>query len=344
VADELCFIRSMHTEAINHEPAITYIQTGNQITGRPCLGSWASYGLGSLNADLPTFVVLVARSTVVEQAQAIGARLWSSGFLPGEYAGVSFRSAGDPILYINNPPGVPAGVRRATLDGLQALNERTLARIGDPETRTRIAQYEMAFRMQSSVPDLTNIASESESTLALYGDDVKNSGSFANSLLMARRMVERGVRFVQLYLNHWDTHANVVGRLKSGCTDIDQPCWGLVQDLKARGLLDETLIIWGGEFGRQPTAEYAEGTGRDHNSYGFTMWMAGGGIKGGVSVGTTDELGAAAVEKPFHVKNLHATVLHQLGIDPNRLSYFHSGLDQKLVGVEPIEPIQEVIG
>jgi len=213
MVDEMCFIRSMHTEAINHEPAICYMQTGNQIVGRPCLGAWTSYGLGSLNADLPTFVVLVARSSKPEQPQAIGARLWSSGFLPGEYSGVSFRSAGDPILYINNPPGVPSDIRRTTLDGLQALNQRTLERIGDPETRTRIAQYEMAFRMQASVPELTNLASESASTLALYGPDATNPGTFANSVLMARRMVERGVRFVQIYLNHWDTHANVVGRL-----------------------------------------------------------------------------------------------------------------------------------
>ena len=222
MVDEMCFVRSMHTEAINHEPAITYMQTGNQITGRPCLGSWTSYGLGSLNEDLPAFVVLVAQSTKPAQAQAIGARLWSSGYLPGEYAGVSFRSSGDPILYINNPPGVSDAVRRKTLDGLQALNQQTFEKIGDPEIRTRIAQYEMAYRMQTSVPDLTDISQESESTLALYGDQVKNAGSFANSVLMARRMGERGVRFVQLYLNHWDTHSDVANRLPNGCRDIDQ--------------------------------------------------------------------------------------------------------------------------
>ncbi|MBT6460899.1 MAG: DUF1501 domain-containing protein, partial [Planctomycetaceae bacterium] len=216
MVDEMCFVRSMHTEAINHEPAITYMQTGNQITGRPCLGSWTSYGLGSLNEDLPAFVVLVAQSTKPAQAQAIGARLWSSGYLPGEYAGVSFRSSGDPILYLNNPPGVPDAVRRKTLDGLQALNQQTFEKIGDPEIRTRIAQYEMAYRMQTSVPDLTDISQESESTLALYGDQVKNAGSFANSVLMARRMVERGVRFVQLYLNHGDTRSDVANRLPNG--------------------------------------------------------------------------------------------------------------------------------
>jgi hypothetical protein len=346
MVDEMCFIRSMHTEAINHEPAITYMQTGNQISGRPCLGSWTSYGLGSLNHDLPTFVVLVARSTKPEQPQAIGARLWSSGFLPGEYAGVSFRSAGDPILYINNPPGVPAEVRRKTLDGLQALNQRTLEQIGDPETRTRIAQYEMAFRMQTSVPELTDIASESEGTLALYGDDVKKPGSFANSVLMARRMVERGVRFVQIYLNHWDTHANVVGRLKSGCKDIDQPCYGLVQDLKARGLLDETLIIWGGEFGRTVYSQGGlskENYGRDHHPRCFTMWMAGGGAQGGRIHGETDDFSYNIVKDPVHIRDFHATVLRLLGFDHERFTYRHLGLDQKLTGVEPAHVVTDLI-
>ncbi|MFM8415063.1 MAG: DUF1501 domain-containing protein [Planctomycetota bacterium] len=346
VADDLCFIRSMHTEAINHEPAITYIQTGNQITGRPCLGSWASYGLGSLNADLPTFVVLVARSTVPEQAQAIGARLWSSGFLPGEYAGVSFRSAGDPILYLNNPPGVPASVRRRTLDGLQALNERTLARIGDPETRTRIAQYEMAFRMQTSVPELTDLSGESQATLDLYGPQVSKPGSFANSVLMARRMVERGVRFVQIYLNHWDHHGNLVNRLKNGCKDIDQPTYGLINDLKARGLLDETLVIWGGEFGR---TVYSQGGlskqnyGRDHHPRCFTMWMAGGGARGGQIHGETDDFSYNIVKDPVHIRDFHATVLHLLGFDHERFTYRHLGLDFRLTGVEHAQVVKELL-
>ena len=346
MVDDMCFIRSMHTEAINHEPAITYMQTGNQISGRPCLGSWTSYGLGSLNKDLPTFVVLVAQSTKPEQAQAIGARLWSSGYLPGEYAGVSFRSAGDPILYINNPPGVSAAVRRQTLDGLQALNQRTLEQIGDPETRTRIAQYEMAFRMQSSVPELTDIASESESTLALYGDQVKKPGSFANSVLMARRMVERGVRFVQLYLNHWDTHANVVGRLVNGGKDIDQPCYGLIQDLKARGLLDDTLVIWGGEFGRTVYSQGGlskENYGRDHHPRCFTMWMAGGGAKGGGIHGETDDFSYNIVKDPVHVRDFHATVLHLLGFDHQRFTYRHLGLDQKLTGVEHARVVTDLL-
>ena len=346
MADEMCFIRSMHTEAINHEPAICYMQTGNQIVGRPCLGSWTSYGLGSLNSDLPTFVVLVARSSKPEQPQAIGARLWSSGFLPGEYAGVSFRSAGDPILYINNPPGVSDAVRRTTLDGLQALNQRTLEQIGDPETRTRIAQYEMAFRMQASVPELTNIANESASTLALYGDQVKDPGSFANSVLMARRMVERGVRFVQIYLNHWDHHGNLVGRLKNGCNDIDHATYGLISDLKARGLLDETLVIWGGEFGR---TVYSQGGlskqnyGRDHHPRCFTMWMAGAGVKPGISYGETDDFSYNVVKDPVHLSELNATILHLMGIDHRRLTYKFQGLDQRLTGVEERRVIKELL-
>jgi hypothetical protein len=250
MVDDMCFVRSMHTEAINHEPAITFMQTGNQITGRPCIGAWASYGLGSLNDSLPTFVVLVAEPTNREQLQAISARLWSSGFLPGEHAGVSFRSAGDPILYINNPPGVPAPVRRRGLDALRQLNEINYKLVGDPETHTRIEQYELAFRMQASVPDLTRVSGEPESTYQLYGEAARKPGTFAYTALLARRMVERGVRFVQVYLNNWDHHLNVGGRMPFQCRDVDQACYALVQDLKARGLYDETLVIWGGEFGR----------------------------------------------------------------------------------------------
>ncbi|MCS7047482.1 MAG: DUF1501 domain-containing protein, partial [Gemmataceae bacterium] len=244
MVDDMVFIRSMYTEAINHEPAICHMQTGNQITGRPCIGAWASYGLGSLNQNLPTFVVLTARSSNTEQVQAISARLWSAGYLPGEHAGVAFRTAGDPILYINNPPGVSAAVRRQMLDGLRQLNELTLQQIGDPETRTRIEQFELAFRMQASVPELTDLANEPESTFHLYGADARTPGTFANTALLARRLVERGVRFVQIYHNNWDTHANVAGRLPDQCRDIDRACWGLVQDLKRKGLFDSTLIIW----------------------------------------------------------------------------------------------------
>jgi hypothetical protein len=346
MVDDMCFVRSMHTEAINHEPAITYMQTGSQINGRPCLGSWASYGLGSLNKDLPTFVVLVARSTNVEQVQAIGARLWSSGFLPGEHAGVSFRSAGDPILYIGNPPGVSAEVRRKTLDGLQALNRRTFEEIGDPETRTRIAQYEMAFRMQSSVPELTDLAREPESTYELYGEEARNPGTFANTALMARRLVERGVRFVQVYHNNWDTHHNVAGRLPEQCKDVDQACWGLVQDLKARGLLDETLVIWGGEFGRTVYSQGGltkENYGRDHHPRCFTMWMAGGGTKAGTIHGETDDFSYNIVKDPVHIRDFHATVLHLLGFDHERLTFRHLGLDFRLTGVEHAHVVKDLL-
>ena len=343
MVDEMCFIRSMHTEAINHEPAISYMQTGNQVTGRPCLGSWASYGLGSLNENLPTFVVLVARPSNTEQVQAISARLWSSGYLPGEHAGVSFRSAGDPILYINNPPGVPAEIRRHTLDGLKALNEINYRKVGDLETHTRIQQYELAFRMQSSVPELTQIAGEPESTYKLYGDDAKNPGTFANTVLLARRMVERGVRFVQVYHNNWDTHANVAGRLPDQCKDVDQACYGLVQDLKQRGLLDDTLIIWGGEFGRTIYSQGGltkENYGRDHHPRCYTMWMAGGGSRPGTIHGETDDFSYNIVKDPVHIRDFHATVLKLLGFDHERLTFRYQGLDQKLTGVEQAHVIK----
>ncbi|MCI0361125.1 MAG: DUF1501 domain-containing protein [Planctomycetaceae bacterium] len=346
MAGEMCFIRSMHTEAINHEPAITYIQTGNQVTGRPCLGAWASYGLGSLNNDLPTFVVLVARPSNTEQVQAISARLWQSGYLPGQHAGCSFRSAGDPILYINNPPGVSGDVRRKTLDGLKALNELNYRQVGDPETHTRIEQYELAFRMQSSVPELTNLATEPESTFQLYGDAAKKPGSFANTVLLARRLVERGVRFVQVYHNNWDTHANVAGRLPDQCRDVDQACYGLVQDLKARGLLDETLIIWGGEFGRTIYSQGGlskENYGRDHHPRCFTIWMCGGGIKGGTIYGETDDFSYNITKDPCHLRDWHATILHLLGFDHERFSVRHLGLDQRLTGVEQAKVIKELL-
>jgi hypothetical protein len=346
MVDDMCFIRSMHTEAINHEPAITYIQTGVQITGRPCLGSWVSYGLGSGNENLPTFVVLVAQPTNKEQLQAISARLWSSGFLPGEHAGVSFRSSGDPILYINNPPGVSKEVRRRTLDGLKILNQMTYHAVGDPETHTRIQQYEMAFRMQASVPELTDLKSEPDSTYKLYGEDAKKPGTFANTALQARRMVERGVRFVQIYHNNWDNHANISGRLPSQCKDVDRACYALVQDLKARGLLDETLIIWGGEFGR---TIYTQGTltkenyGRDHHPRCFTMWMAGGGSKPGTIYGQTDDFSYNIVENPVHIRDFHATVLQLLGFDHERLSVKFQGLDARLTGVEGAHVVKPLL-
>jgi hypothetical protein len=346
MVDDMCFIRSMHTEAINHEPAISFMQTGNQNTGRPCLGSWTSYGLGSANQNLPTFVVLVAKPTNQEQVQAISARLWASGYLPGEHAGVSFRTAGDPILYLNNPPGVTTEVRRKTLDGLRELNEMNAKALGDPETETRIQQYEMAYRMQTSVPELTDLASEPEDTFKLYGEEAKKAGSFANTALLARRLVERGVRFVQIYHNNWDTHANVSGRLPDQCRDVDQPCYGLIQDLKKRGMLDDTLVIWGGEFGR---TIYSQGGlskqnyGRDHHPRCFTMWMAGGGSRPGTIHGETDDFSYNIVKDPVHIHDFHATVLQLLGFDHRRFTYRFQGLDQRLTGVEPSQVIKELL-
>ena len=346
MVDDLCFVRSMHTEAINHEPAICFMQTGNQIAGRPCLGSWTSYGLGSANDNLPTFVVLFARATDTKNSQAISARLWSAGYLPGEYSGVPFRSTGDAIPFINNPAGMPTEVRRKSLDSLKQLNEFTYRDLGDPEIHTRIQQYELAFRMQQSVPDLTNLADESPATLALYGDEATQPGKFANTVLLARRLVERGVRFVQVYINNWDSHNNLPARLPVQCKDVDQACYGLVQDLKQRGLLDETLVIWGGEFGR---TIYSQGTltktdyGRDHHPRCFTMWMAGGGIKPGTIYGETDEFSYNIVKDPVHVRDFHATVLRQLGFDHERFTYRYQGLDQKLTGVETARVVDALI-
>lgn len=346
MVDDLCFIRSMHTEAINHEPAMSYIQTGNQIPGKPCLGSWLSYGLGSLNDNLPTFVVMVAKPSNTEQIQAISGRLWSSGFLPGKHAGVSLRSGGDPILFIKNPPGVPGGVRRDTLDGLRALNELNYAEVGDPETHTRIEQYELAFRMQASVPELTNVGDEPESTYKLYGEDARKPGTFASSVLLARRMIERGVRFVQIYHNNWDHHGNLAGRMPDQCKDVDQACYGLIQDLKARGLLGETLVLWGGEFGRTIYSQGGlsrENYGRDHHPRCFTMWMAGGGSRAGTVFGETDEFSYNIVKDPVHVRDLHATMLRLIGYDHERFTYKFQGLDQKFTSVDPARVVEELM-
>jgi len=346
MAKDLCFIRSMHTEAINHEPAITYIQTGNQVTGRPCLGAWVSYGLGSLNKNLPTFVVMVAKPSNQEQVQAISARLWQSGYLPGEHAAVPFRASGDAILYLNNPAGVPAQVRRRNLDTIRQLNEMTLQQVGDPETLTRIQQYEMAFRMQSSVPELTDLTRENEKTFKLYGDEARKPGTFANTALVARRLVERGVRFVQVYHNNWDTHGNVAGRLPDQCRDVDQACYGLIQDLKQRGMLDSTLVIWGGEFGRTIYSQGGlskENYGRDHHPRCFTMWMAGGGSKAGAVYGETDDFSYNIIKDPVHIRDFHATILKMMGFDHERFTYRFQGLDQKLTGVEPARVIPELL-
>ncbi|WP_461784179.1 DUF1501 domain-containing protein [Prosthecobacter sp.] len=345
-ADDICWMRSLHTEAINHEPAICAMQTGNQIGGRPCLGSWASYGLGSMNSNLPTFVVLIATPSNREQEQAISSRLWSSGYLPGEHAGVSFRSKGDPILYINNPPGVPDSVRKRTIEGLNALNEINYQEIGDPETHTRIQQYEMAFRMQASVPELTDITKEPDHIYKLYGEEAKKPGSFANSVLMARRLAERGVRFVQIYHNNWDHHSNVGGRMPSQCKDVDQPCAALIQDLKQRGMFDDTLIIWGGEFGRTIYSQGGltkENYGRDHHPRCFSMWMAGGGSKGGQIYGETDDFSYNIVKDPLHISDFHATVLQLLGFHADRFSFKTQGLDGKLIGVNPAKVVKALL-
>jgi hypothetical protein len=346
MVDDVVFVRSMHTEAINHEPAISFMQTGNQVSGRPCMGAWTSYGLGSLNENLPTFVVMVAKPTNTEQTQAISGRLWSSGFLPGEHAATAFRTSGDPILFINNPPGVPASIRRETLDGIKRLNELNFASVGDEEIRTRIQQYELAYRMQSSVPELVDFNQETEATYKLYGEEAKKPGTFGNTVLLARRMVERGVRFVQIYHNNWDTHGNVAGRLPSQCRDVDQPCYGLIQDLKQRGLLEETLVIWGGEFGR---TIYSQGGlskknyGRDHHPRCFTMWMAGGGLKAGTVYGETCDFSYNVVKDPVHVRDFHATVMQLMGYDHEKFTYRYQGLDQKLTGVLPARVVSEIL-
>ena len=347
MADDITLIRSMHTEAINHEPAITFIQTGSQLAGRPCVGSWLAYGLGSMNQDLPTFVVLNAtHSHPKANVQAISARLWSAGFLSAQHAGVALRSGGDPVLYINNPDGVPSTVRRRMLDGLSELNQIQAAKVGDPETRARISQYEMAFRMQSSVPELTDLSKESASTFALYGEDAKKGGTFANTCLTARRLVERGVRFVQVYQRGWDVHGDLPAVLPSQCKDVDQACYGLVQDLKQRGMLDDTLVIFGGEFGR---TIYSQGKltktdyGRDHHPRCFSLWAAGGGLKPGITHGETDEFSYNIVSDPVHVRDFQATILHLFGIDHDRFTYKYQGLDQKLTGVEKARVVKEIL-
>ena len=348
MVDDIAIIRSMNTDAINHEPAITFFQTGFMIAGRPCIGSWLSYGLGSMNENLPSFVVLQAKHYHPKaNVQAISARLWSAGFLSGKYSGVGLRSAGDPVLFINNPDGVPTEVRRSMLDGLSEMNQMTYDKLGDPETKTRIAQYEMAFRMQASVPELTDLSKEPESTWQMYGKDAKEKpGSFANTCVMARRLSERGVRFVQVYHRGWDVHGNLPEVLPAQCKEIDQPAWALVQDLKQRGMLDDTLVIVAGEFGR---TIYSQGKltptdyGRDHHPRCFSLWMAGGGIKGGVVHGETDDFSYNIVRDPVHVRDFQATIMHQFGIDHEKFSYRYQGLNVRLTGVEKAEVVKGIL-
>lgn len=344
--NELAIVKSMWTEAINHDPAITYICTGNQLPGKASLGSWLSYGLGTENADLPAFLVMTASWTGRKQAQALYNRLWGSGFLPSKYQGVALRSVGDPVLYLSNPEGIDPQIRRRMLDSLSRLNQETYDRTNDPETAARIAQYEMAFRMQTSVPELSDISDEPQHVLDLYGPEVETPGTFANSCLMARRMAERGVRFTQIFHRGWDQHGNLPGDLPKQCRDIDQPSAGLLTDLRQRGMLDDTLVVWGGEFGR---TIYCQGAlsksvyGRDHHPKCFTMWMAGAGIKGGTVLGETDEFSYNITKDPVHVRDLNATILHLMGIDHNRFVYPFQGLDQKLTGVEPAHLIKPIL-
>ncbi len=334
IVDDICIIKSATTEAINHDPAITFMQTGAQQPGRPCLGAWMAYGLGSGNANLPAFVVMVSSGLFSDQP--LFTRLWNAGFLPSEYQGVQFRGKGDPVLYLSNPPGVTAAGRRRTLDALAQLNGRHEEAFGDPEINARTAQYEMAFRMQSSVPELADISGESASTLALYGPDVHVPGSYAANCLRARRMAERGVNFIQLYHRGWDQHTDLPTRLARQCRDTDQASAGLILDLKQRGLLDDTLVIWGGEFGR---TVYAQGDiksssfGRDHHGRCFSLWMAGGGIQGGRTYGETDDYCYNVVDRPLHVHDLNATILHCLGMDHEALTYRHQGRDFRLTDV-----------
>ena len=337
IVDDIAIVKSLYTEAINHDPAITYIQTGSQIPGRPSLGAWLSYGIGSTNEDLPAYMVLHSRLAAGAQSQALFSRLWGSGFLPTKHQGVALRSQGDPVLYLSDPPGVGGDARRNMLDGLAELNRKRLDVTGDPEIAARIAQYEMAFRMQTSVPDLVDISKEPQNVIDMYGPEVKDRGTFAYNCLLARRLAERGVRFTQVFLRGWDHHGNLTKQLPQLCKAMDQPAAALIKDLKQRGMLDDTLVIWGGEFGR---TVYSQGTltkdnyGRDHHPRNFTMWFAGGGMKPGVVHGETDDFSYNITEKPVHIHDLNATILHCLGIDHTKLTYRFQGRDFRLTDVE----------
>jgi len=346
IVDEIALVRSVHTNAINHDPACTFVMTGSEQAGKASIGSWLAYGLGSESNNLPAFVVLTPTFPSSGNGQALFTRMWSSGFLPTNFNGVALRGAGDPVLYIQNPAGVDSDDRRTMLDALNKLNARGFERFGDPEIQTRISQYEMAFRMQRSVPELTDLSGESQATLDLYGPDVKRGGSFTHSALLARRLIERGVRVVQVLHRGWDQHGNLPVALKNQCLDTDQATAALVIDLKQRGLLDDTLVIWGGEFGR---TVYSQGNltktdyGRDHHPRNFCMWLAGGGVKGGTVYGETDDFSYNVVRDPVHVNDLNATILHCMGIDHRRFTYKFQGLDQKLTGVEEQRVVKELL-
>lgn len=334
IADDLCFVKTMHTEAINHDPAITFFQTGFQIAGRPSVGSWLSYGLGTMNQDLPSFVVMISSGPF--KGQPLYDRLWGAGFLPTRYQGVKFRSVGDPVLYLSNPPGVDKGARRRFLDDLSSMNDLTLRDFGDPEVSTRISQYEMAYRMQSSVPELTDLSKEPEQTFELYGQDARKPGTYASNCLLARRLAERDVRFIQLFHRGWDHHVGLPENIRGQSKSVDQGTAALIRDLKQRGLLDETLVIWGGEFGR---TVYSQGElteddyGRDHHPRAFTIFMAGGGIKPGMTYGETDDFSYNIVDKPVHVHDLNATMLKLLGVDHTKLTFKYQGRHFRLTDV-----------
>ncbi|MBI1918267.1 MAG: DUF1501 domain-containing protein [Planctomycetes bacterium] len=338
VVDDLAIVKSLHTEAINHDPAITCIQTGHQLPGRPSLGAWLSYGLGNESQSLPAFVVMISQGSGNKTDQPLFSRLWGAGFLPSEHQGVRFRSgSGDPVLYLSNPPGLDDATRRRMLDGVGQLNKLASRSFGDPEINTRIAQYEMASRMQSSVPELTDLSKESKKTLEMYGvDETGRDGGFARNCLLARRMAERGVRFVQLFHRGWDQHSSLPGQIRGQCRDVDRASAALVRDLKQRGMLDDTLVIWGGEFGR---TVYSQGAltktdyGRDHHGRCFTLWLAGGGIKGGISYGETDDYCYNIVKDPVHIHDFNATLLHCLGLDHTKLTFKFQGRDFRLTDV-----------
>ncbi len=344
IVDDITIVKSLHTEAINHDPAITFINTGAQQPGKPSMGAWLSYGLGSENQNMPAFITMISQGR--GNKQALYSRLWGSGFLDSKYQGVQFRSGSDPVLFLNNPPGLDRDMRRAQLDTLGALNGDAADAFGDPETRARIAQYEMAYRMQTSVPEVVDVKGEPESVLNLYGKDARKPGSFAYNCILARRMAERGVRFIQLYHQGWDQHGNLPKDLRLQCEDVDQASAALVQDLKQRGMLEDTLVICGGEFGR---TIYSQGTltkdnhGRDHHGRCFTSWLAGGGVKAGFEFGETDDFCYNITKDPVHIRELNATILHTLGIDHRRLTFKYQGLDQRLTGVEEARVVHEIL-
>lgn len=340
IADDICIVRSMVTEQINHDPAHTFMNTGTAISGRPSMGSWVTYGLGSETEELPGFVVLT--SVGGRNPQPIASRQWGTGFLPSRYQGVQFNSTGDPVNYLKNPAGITDPQQKELIDAVRKLDRFRNQSVSNPEIDTRIAAYEMAFRMQTSVPELMDLSDESKETLEMYGAEA-GSGTYATNCLLARRLAERGSRFIHLYHRGWDHHGGLVRYMNTCCGLTDKPTWALINDLKSRGMLDETLVIWGGEFGRTPMFQGKGGAGRDHHIKGFSMWMAGGGIKGGISYGNTDELGYNSVENIVHVRDLHATMLHLLGIDHKRFSVEFQGLDTKLTGVEEARVIKEVL-